>query len=302
MRIKNVLRKIYIRIFPASKRQVTVLAENMSEFWKTTDSEKKAELAALHTKLDSIKNELDSMKEEQLRFAQNLMKCQEETYRYAKENNWGFVFNNAIADSKWIKKQSFSFGRWAIGYPCAYVLFRVLDEIKPRKILELGLGQSTRLLGQYADNEQDVEHLVIESDHRWIDLFKSNDMICRSSEIVPCGWKFCSYKNVKNIRVFEDFDKKIAGRRFDLIMIDAPIGGDMKEFSRIDVLLNLPDCIGESFVIIMDDADRQGERNTWNEMKSKLRNQGILFADGFYRGEKAAGVMVSDDLKYVLTM
>lgn len=49
--------------------------------------------------------------------------------------------------------------------------------------------------------------------------------------------------------------------KFDVISIDAPIGTDL-EYSRRDVLELLPDILEKDFVILMDDANRQGERNT----------------------------------------
>ena len=64
----------------------------------------------------------------------------------ARENEWAAIFNNTIHDSTWLKDRSFSPGRWAVGYQFLYVMYRILNEIKPERILELGLGQSTRML------------------------------------------------------------------------------------------------------------------------------------------------------------
>ena len=65
-----------------------------------------------------------------------------------------------------------SAGRWAVGYQYLYVMYRVLNEIHPRRILELGLGQSTRMLGQYAAAHENVSHFVVEHDPEWIDFFQ----------------------------------------------------------------------------------------------------------------------------------
>lgn len=51
------------------------------------------------------------------------------------------------------------------------------------------------------------------------------------------------------------------GKTFDLILIDAPLGADMKQYSRIAVLESLPECLAEQFVIMIDDTDRSGEKN-----------------------------------------
>lgn len=63
---------------------------------------------------------------------------------------WANAFHDTIIDSEWLKSKTFSPGRWGVGYQYLYVLYRVLNEIKPRNILELGMGQTTRMIGQYA--------------------------------------------------------------------------------------------------------------------------------------------------------
>ena len=40
---------------------------------------------------------------------------------------------------------------------------------------------------------------------------------------------------------------------YDLIFIDAPLGGISKIYSRIDILSIIPKCLSEHFVIIVDD-------------------------------------------------
>ncbi|MDE6759417.1 MAG: hypothetical protein K2J90_01915 [Lachnospiraceae bacterium] len=326
-------------MLPASKRQIRCLEEKIYELekenkkyiekkFKFTDLQIEHKFQDTNSRIIDIRNrfiqsELRELLEkqndtlskfnvaleeanQQLKFLKNEMttsiNLQEETLGYARENNWGIVFNNTIEDCDWLKEHAFSLGRWAIGYQCAYVLFRVLDEVRPDKILELGLGQSTKFLGQYASNSKGIKHMVVESDPSWIEFFKNNYELSDNSNIVHCDWDFCDYKGAKEVRIFDGFSEKIAGQKFNLIMIDAPFGGDMKEYARIDVLQHLPECIEDSFVIMIDDVERQGEQNTFNEMKMKLEEAGILFVAGLYKGKKSVGVIVSENLKFVLTM
>lgn len=219
-----------------------------------------------------------------------------------KELLWANIFNNTISDSSWLKDKSFSLGRWAIGYPCAYVLYRVLDEIHPRSILELGLGQSTKLTGQYTKKEETVEHIVIEHDVEWVAFFGQNYILSDKTQVVICPWKYGKYKDVDNIREFENFQKIITNKKFDLIMIDAPLGADMKIFSRIDVLKALPSCLADSFVIIFDDCNRCGEQHTFDEMLRVLQENKIDYAQGKYEGEKTVNVICSLDNKFVASM
>lgn len=165
---------------------------------------------------------------------QNRQKAQESS-QYAAEAVWAAIFNNTIVNSQWLVDKTFAPGRWAVGYPYLYVMYRVLNEVRPKKILELGLGQSTRMIGQYAAACSDVEHIVVEHDLEWIRFLKmifSYPIIARL-----CSWsEMVAYKEVAAVRVFSDFKEHFVGQKFDFISIDAPFGGDMKQYARIDVL------------------------------------------------------------------
>lgn len=45
--------------------------------------------------------------------------------RNASEAVWAEIFNNAITGSEWLTDTAFSPGRWAVGYPYLYVMYRV---------------------------------------------------------------------------------------------------------------------------------------------------------------------------------
>ena len=76
----------------------------------------------------------------------------------------------------------------------------------------------------------------------------------------------------------------------------------MKQYSRIDVLGMIPDCLADSFIIIIDDAERSGETHTINEMEAALQAADIPFAAGRYSGKKDCMVICSEDLKFVCSL
>lgn len=47
-------------------------------------------------------------------------------------------------------------------------------KIRPKNILELGLGQTTKLTSQYANHFDDVKLTVFETDEDWIEVFSEN--------------------------------------------------------------------------------------------------------------------------------
>ena len=96
--------------------------------------------------------------------------------RNVNELLWANIFHDAIKGCYWFPSESFSMnlGRWAVGYNYYYVVFRVLNEFKPKNILELGLGQSTKLLGQYVKTHEGCNHNIVEHDANFVRVSQEN--------------------------------------------------------------------------------------------------------------------------------
>lgn len=100
----------------------------------------------------------------------------------AYENLWAQTWRDTMRGIDWINDlPSISPGRWAVGYNYLYVMTRILNEIEPHKVLDVGLGVSTTLFSTYFRNHifEDGMHMVIEHDASWIDFYlnkhKSSD-------------------------------------------------------------------------------------------------------------------------------
>lgn len=215
---------------------------------------------------------------------------------------WAQIFDLTISRSTWLKDKAFSPGRWAVGYPYLYVMYRVLNETHPKHILELGLGQSTRMISQYAAAYDDVEHIVVEHDLEWIQFFCNSYPIPNNTKIVRLDREMISYKEAENVRVFKGFKETFQGKKFDFISIDAPLGGDMKQYARIDVLRMMPSCLLKDFVIMIDDTERNGETNTLKEMERCLVENNLRYKRGLYRGEKNCTILCAEDLGFLSSM
>lgn len=221
---------------------------------------------------------------------------------FAREILWGEVFNNMIRESSWLHNKSFSPGRWAVGYEYLYAVYRILDIIKPQNILELGLGQSTRLLGQYAAANKDVAHQIVEHDETWIKFFKQDFSLADNSTIVQLKRGYRTFREDDQVRNFIDFKKTFDKQKFDFISIDAPLGADAIIYARIDILELLPDCLAKSFVIVVDDYNRLGEQNMVKILEKILTENQIAYAKGTYVGHKDCLVIASENQKFVCTM
>ena len=233
---------------------------------------------------------------------EQLRKRNVEAARNSSEAVWAWIFNNTIMNSSWLKDKRFSPGRWAMGYPNLYVLYRILNEMKPHNILELGLGQSTRMIGQYASAFPNIRHIIIEHDQEWIDFFCNSFQLSMKSQIIRLAREIVSYNEAKQVRVFKNFKETLENEKFDCIVIDAPLGGDMKIYSRIDILYILPNCLKDDFAIMMDDYDRIGEQNTVKEICRKIENAGISYKQGKYSGKKDCVVIASEKYSFLTSM
>lgn len=209
-------------------------------------------------------------------------------------------FHDTIKHSRWFD-EPLSLSGWAIGYNYAYILYRVLDDMKPKRILELGLGQSTKIVNEYVKHHDNVEHHVVEHDKDWIEFFKNDTEISEMSHfhLLECYKK--KYENVE-LNAYKGFKKEFKDQKFDLVVVDGPIGSG-KEYSRMDVLDLVPENLAESFVILFDDCERKGEQNTIRLLEEKLRKNNIEFCSGYqYCGRTNAYICVSTDLKFLCSI
>ena len=225
-----------------------------------------------------------------------------ESKLYAQETVWAAVFNNAITNSTWLKDKTFSPGRWAVGYPALYVIYRVLNEVRPKHILELGLGQSTRMITQYVAANEDVDHFVVEHDPEWIRFFENDCKLAERTQLIQLEREMVPYKEAEEVRVFKGFEECFASKKFDFIFIDAPYGGDMLQYSRIDVLKILPECLLDDFVILFDDCERKGEKRTALEMKALLEEKIAGCVYGQYVGRRESDVFCSRNRSFITTL
>ena len=226
----------------------------------------------------------------------------QDTVRNSAEAVYAHVFNNVITKSNWLKDKNFAPGRWAVGYPYLYVMYQVLNIAKPKSILDLGLGQTTKMLTQYAAANDDVEHIVLENDPDWIKVFKRKNKVSERTKIILSDIEFIKYKSDDSVRVYSSFNEAVKGKKFDFISIDGPLGGDMKKYSRIDILSVIPECLANDFVIMMHDMERQMEANTLVELQFLLKQASIKYRCGRYNGQKDTILICSEQPGYLTSL
>lgn len=220
----------------------------------------------------------------------------------ADELIWAATFQSVTAKSSWFRNKSLAPGRWALGYPALYILYRVLNEMRPKNILELGLGQSTRMIAQYAAHYKGVRHTVVEHDKDWVAFCKKDMRLSENSGLVLLEREMVPFREAQSVRVFSGFADRFKDQSFDFICIDAPFGADMTEYARVDVLKLMPQILKKSFVLLLDDFGRPGEQHTARAMEEMLAAHGIAFAKGVYSGLKKTLILCSTDNRFFTSL
>ncbi|ADL33251.1 hypothetical protein bpr_I0504 [Butyrivibrio proteoclasticus B316] len=254
--------------------------------------------------------------EERLSQLENLVSAQSnlmiENHGKLSELLWANVYHDSIRGCSWFPEGGLPCwpGRGAVGYQYMYVMFRILNELQPQSILELGMGQSTRLIGQYIktrDNAKDYIHYCVEHDENWANIFSTQFELDKSrSEVVILPLDKVSFtdeqNNIRDTIIYKGFFEHFNSKTFDIISIDGPFGFGDPLFSRIDTIDILPHCLNDNFCIIVDDCQRDGERNTAEAMIAKLQEYGVDCEYTVYAGEKEMYIITSKSWSFLCNM
>ena len=198
-------------------------------------------------------------------------------YNELKELNYAHLLHDGMRESTWLKNQTFDLHNWAANYSFIYLLFRILDKIEPRNILEFGLGQTTKLTTQYIVHKNPKAHLnVCEHSLDWIKIYQPDLPKHEHIRINHLDLEYFDYWRKKNDK-YAGLLELVGNKKFDLIIVDGPVGGG-KNLPRSNVV----DLVGhgnlaKNFVIIFDDAERAGEKNTIRKTQAALRKKAIAF-------------------------
>lgn len=225
---------------------------------------------------------------------------QNKIYLQTQELEWASVYHDSIRGNKWLEELPLNIGRWAGNYSFFYVLNRILKDFKPKSILELGLGESTKFISTYLDNYlTNTNHLVIEQDENWKNLFVNNFKLSQNSKILISPLMKMEIKGFET-NLYQNLDQ-ITSEEYDLYLVDGPLGS--ANYSRYDIVLLAGQFKSEDqFIIVIDDYDRQGERETVMDLRRVLKKRNILFFENVYTGNKSVMVIATENYKFATSL
>ena len=210
----------------------------------------------------------------------------------------GMYFNSTVADSEWFKYKNVCPGEWAADYGLLYTIYRALNSMKPKSIVEFGLGQSSKLIHQYA-NYFGAEAVTFEHDRQWVDFFNEGRDGKYDIRVELVDLETVSYKGFETV-TYKDIDNILRGRKFDFVLVDGPFGSD--HYSRSEVIGIARNNLAGSFCIIMDDTDRHEEEETALEVMDVLRQQSVEFCTVTHSALKKHTIICSADMKFLTTL
>jgi hypothetical protein len=227
-------------------------------------------------------------------------KLQRDIILQNKELDWANVYHDSIRGKRWLEELPLNIGRWAGNYSFFYVLNRLLNDYKPKSILEFGLGESSKFVMCFLNNILlDTSHLVIEQDGKWKENFIANNKIPKGSIIKIYPLKELEIKGFKS-NSYTDLDSEIKNK-FDLYIIDGPFGS--KRYSRYDIV-KLAEKFesNDEFVILFDDYNRTGEKDTVKDLLQILKSKEIKVYTESYIGNKTVLVIATEKYKYATSL
>lgn len=224
---------------------------------------------------------INALLEGQNYYAERTMNYAKQTLQIEKEILYAHKFNSTIVDSPWFKYKNLSPGVAAVDYCFFYSLYKVLNSIKPKSILEFGLGQSSKMVHQYA-NYYHCSAITVEHDPTWVDFFQEGKDGEYNVSIQLLELENKIYKEAK-VLTYKNCYETFKESSFDLIVVDGPFGNSPDTvYSRPQILDLAKSCLQKDFVIMIDDYDRQGERNTVKELFDYFDSQNINYVYSVY--------------------
>lgn len=223
----------------------------------------------------TLQTEINGMKAQ---VSAEIKALQTKAQRQYQELNFADLLHDSAAGSPWLKDKSFALYGWAANYSFIYTLFRILDNVRPAGILEIGLGQTSLVTSQYvAHNNPAAEVDIIENDASWINIYRPRLAAGENIHLNQCDIEFFDEEGQNRRYNRAALSQITADKKYNLIIVDGPMGGGQKH-PRSNILDLVEKNLAPDFIIIFDDAERPGEQATIARTQDKLKTMGIAFA------------------------
>jgi hypothetical protein len=173
-------------------------------------------------------------------------------------------------------------------YGLMYFILRVVRELKPLCILELGAGQSSILFDELRRcGLSNANILTIEHDQAWADYVSTR--VRHEVRVVKLKHYDDNGLFYKGYAFGDEIKPKI-----DFLVVDGPPALTREQkYSRHCSLKLLDQLDPEGFVIVIDDTERGGEALLCERIAERLRSKDIAFMRGRIKAAKQQSIFAS---------
>jgi predicted RNA methylase len=183
-------------------------------------------------------------------------------------------FNVILHDTEWIHDKNVDLSDFAVDEAYMMHMIRILEAHSFKSILDLGCGQTTLILSQYAETHQ-ADLLTIESDPKWADKLQMEHPIVNVKKHIQY---YRTVTNEASMYVGLTRDLLLQKNKYDFISVDGPYGFNCEHMSRINILELISNgLMADKFVIMLHDINRTAEMNTAKACTSLLDALGIRY-------------------------
>lgn len=171
-----------------------------------------------------------------------------------------------------------------------YLIARIMEEQEVSSVLELGGGQTTILLNELA-RISELKVATLEHDKNWYEyLAEKTDQDIYHAPLVER-----EVLGVKSQVYGGDFP---GSNKFDMLIVDGPIG--VRKCSRLGAMEFVGKNLNDEFIILFDDAERKGEKETIELVSRELERKGIVFESGSISGVKEQAILCTGKFRGAL--
>jgi 16S rRNA G966 N2-methylase RsmD len=181
--------------------------------------------------------------------------------------------------------KGYNFEAWEIGGTLTSSQYErvidILEEFKPKRICELGAGQSTIIFEKYIEKSKS-DFFSIEHDENYSG---SNSVMFQLVECTNITIGNNTYENTNKYDGFENW--LIKQDKFDFVLIDGPYGYNANyDYTRIQLLsFIILDKISDKSVVICHDTERINMKSTLSEFEKYLLGKGFKYTKDIMKGD-----------------
>jgi len=213
------------------------------------------------------------------------------------ENYFANRFHDSIRGINETHELCLNIGGWAGNYSFFYLLNRIILNYKFNSIIEFGLGESTKLINAYRKSSRIVcKYTIFEEDKSWLDFFTSNNKLKDDTKLLFKSAEFLTINDCE-VNCYQNLDvKELVGNEVFYI-IDGPKGSP--NYSRYEIV-RIAENFNEKteFLILLDDYNRAGEKQTIDNLIKILESKNIFFKKQVYQASRSQIVIASKKYEY----